>query len=251
MTLIKMTGHRTRQSTLVFLLLITMTPFFTRQVVAVTTTNFLSDPGFENTSSAALFPLPRLNNGTIDMHSSTRAHNGTRSAMLCAINKTLTCATLECKDAVRAQVEQLTGTTPTLDKLSNTNNSLSAWWFVAPSSFPEYSLHFQLQFSDGKIAEYWYGQGDLSNSSMTARVFNLGPIPPAGSWFETRRNLALDIQGLVANPSSTRVTAVWFGAFGGTFNSTPQGETVWLDDAAIDFDVPRSVPVAAFDSNPA
>ncbi len=246
----RMTGRRTLQSILVFLLLIAVTPFFTRHVAAVNTTNFLSDPGFENTSSAAWFPLSSLNNGTVNVHSSAWAHNGTRSALLSAINKTLTCPTLECKDSVRAEVEQLTGTTPRLDKLSNANDSFSAWWFVAPSSFPEYSLHFQLQFSDGKIAEYWYGRSDLSNSSITSRVFNLGPIPPAGSWFETRRNLALDIQGLVANPSSTRVTAIWFGAFGGTFNSTPQGETVWLDDAAIDFDVPRSLPVAAFDSNP-
>ena len=55
-----------------------------------------------------------------------------------------------------------------------------------------------------------------------------------------RRDLALDIQGIVANPSTTIVTYVWLAAFGGSFmecplcSPTPHGETAWVDDVAAD-----------------
>ena len=246
------TNNFPRSILVVFVLLLVATPLVARHVAATNTTNIVVDPSFENTSSATWFALSNLNNGTVIAHSRTQAHNGTYSAELSAVNTTLTCSTSECKDTVRAEVEQfLPGNGPTLTNLANNDHSFSAWWYVAPSGLPDYSLHFQLQFSDGKIIEYWYGRSDLANQSSTSRVFNLGPIPAPGNWFETRRNLALDVQGLVASPTFTRVTAIWFGAFGGTYNSTPHGETAWVDDVTIFFDIPPSVPIAVFDSNPA
>ncbi len=172
--------------------------------------------------------------------------------MLEAVNNTA-CLSVECKDTVRATVEQYFQfpSPPTLNHLDNIMGSFSAWWYVAPSStLPTYSLHIGLSFSDSSGIEYWYGQSDLANSTVkyTSAAYNLGPIPAPGSWFQMNRNLTADIQGVVANPSKARITALWLGAFGGTYNSAPRGETAWVDDVALNFNTGL---VAAFSSSPA
>ena len=243
------------------ILLASFLPLFAKPAFALGPTNIVADPSFELTSSSAWFVRSALGNGTVNVHTSDNSHNATHSAKLSAINTTLQCPSSLCTDTARAEVGQsLTGNVPTLNTLQSSNDSFSAWWFVDPSSpLPPYSLHIGLQFSDGSLIEYWYGHSDLSNSSVTptSAVFNLGPIPTAGTWFEMHRNLVVDVRGVVLNPSSTRVTTLWFGAFGGSFMecptcpASPHGETAWVDDAAIEFNIPRSSPVAVFASSPA
>ncbi len=221
----------------------------------VVTVNGVADPGFEVLSSNAWTPMSEYNNGTVTVHSTANHHSGSYAAMLSAVNNTLRCPS-ECKDTVRAQVEQFvqfnTPSIPTLKDIVNSGDSFSAWWYLAPSSLPTYALHIGLDFSDNSTIEYWYGHSDLNNTR-----YNLGPIPAIGSWFQMKRNLASDIQGVVADPSSAKVRTIWFGAFGGSFAacttcpSTPHGETAWVDDAALNFNIVDNGPVAAFYANPA
>ncbi len=200
-------------------------------------TNIVSDPGFEDTTSTAWFAGSTYGNGTVSVHDTTNSHTGTHSALLSAVNRTLQCSNSECKDTVRGTVQQnfQTNSTPTLNNLAG-GSSFSAWWYIAPSSLPTYSLHIGLFFSDGTSIEYWYGHSDLTNQR-----YNLGAIPSIGSWFQMRGNLTADIQGVVANPSTTRLTSVWFGAFGGSYcqplpcQGTPHGETAWVDDVELNF----------------
>ena len=168
--------------------------------------------------------------------------------MLSAINTTQHCPTsTECKDTVRAQVEQyIQHNSPATLNNTAAGDSFTAWWYVAepgPSGLPAYSLHIGLDFTDGSSIEYWYGTSDLANQR-----YNLGPIPATGSWFQMRRNLLGDIQGVVNDPSSTRVSDLWLAAFGGTYQDVPHGETAWVDDVALNF---IGGPVAGFSSQPA
>ncbi len=231
-------------------LLLAVTPLFTAQVAAVLQTNTVANPGFENSASNPWHRRTTYGNGTVNIYDNTRAHSGSYSSMLAAINKTA-CPS-DCKDSVGASVEQYvqSPSPPTLNHLDNTNDSFSAWWYVAASTgLPTYSLHIGLLFNEGSSIEYWYGTSDLSNSTTkyTSAAYNLGPFP-LDSWFQLSRNLTADIQGVVANPSSARVTTIWFATYGGTYNSTPHGETGWVDDVALKF---NAGPVAVFSSNPA
>ena len=88
-----------------FILLLAASSLVTHRAYATSVTNFVADPGFENTSSSAWFALSELHNGTVTVPSTTHAHNGTYSAKLSAVNTTQSCPTLECKDTVRAIVE--------------------------------------------------------------------------------------------------------------------------------------------------
>src|SRR5260370_39536703 len=148
--------HRTlRCLALGFILLVSVVPLILKPAAAANSTNIIANPGFEDTSSSAWLTLSNLHNGTVTVPSSTRSHNGTYSAQLSAVNKTLQCPTTECKDSVRAEVAQnLPGNGPVVAYLANSNESFSAWWYVAPSSIPVYSLPFQLQFSAGSIIYY-------------------------------------------------------------------------------------------------
>lgn len=198
-------------------------------------TNIVANPSFEDPNSKAWFVGATYGGGVVTINDTTNSHTGSHSALLSAVNTTLQCTGSECKDTVRGTVEQYVqfNNPPTLNNLAATNDSFSAWWYVAnPSStgLPTYSLHVGLFFSDGSSIEYFYGTSDLANQR-----YNLGPIPATGSWFQMRRNLLSDIQGVVVNPSTTRITTVWFGAFGGTSQSTPHGEKAWVDDVALDF----------------
>ncbi len=233
-------------------LLLTAMPVLTVQAAAVFQTNAVANPGFENPLSNPWHKSSTYGNGTVNIHDNTRPHGGSYSAMLSALNKTLLCSSSECKDTVRATVEQYVqfNSPPTLSHLSNAKNSFSAWWYVATSGgLPTYSLHIGLSFTDGTSIEYWYGISDLSNQQ-----YNLGSIPSTGSWFQMSRNLTADIQGVVADPSTTRITTLWFGAFGGSYcqplpcQGTPHGETAWVDDVVLNF---HAGPVAVFSSSPA
>ncbi len=229
-------------------LLLAVTPFFTPQVAAVLQTNTVANPGFENSASNPWHRRSTHGNGTVNIYDNTRAHSGLYSSMLAAINKTA-CPS-DCKDAVGASVEQYvqSPSPPTLNHLDNTNDSFSAWWYVAASTgLPTYSLHIGLLFTDGSSIEYWYGISDLSNSTTKHANYNLGPFP-LDSWFQMSRNLTADVQGVVADPSSTKITTLWFAAYGGTYNNTPHGETGWVDDVVLNF---NSGPVAVFSSSPA
>ena len=242
-----------RSLVLGFILFVMITPNIPTRALPGSPTNIVANPGFENTSSSAWFALSNYHNGSVTVPSGARAHNGFYSVKLSAVNTTQRCPISECKDSVRAEVEQfMPGDAPAVTHLLNTNESFSAWWYVVSSSLPEYSLHFQLQLSDGSIIEYWYGRSDLSNSTATPNtvVFNLGPIPGQNVWFKMQRNLMVDVQRVVTSPAFTRVTSVWFGAFGGTYNSAPQGEIAWVDDTGLFFDIPPSVPIASFDRDP-
>ncbi len=233
------------------ILLLACTPLIARHASASSTTNLLADPGFEIPASNAWKVSQNLHNGTVTVRDTTKPHDGSFSSKLSAVNTSLTCPS-ECGDTVSAAVEQIIQPVLFLDELANANNSFSAWWYVAPSSnLPPYSLHIELQFSDNSVIDYWYGHSDLA-----IQRYNLGPIPTIGSWFQMSRNLTADIQGVVASPSATWVTTVWFGAFGGSFMDCPicvssaHGETAWVDDAALDFNVASSAPVASFAVNP-
>lgn len=215
--------------------------------------NIVVDPSFENLDSGAWFNSQAYGNGTVNVHDNTNHHTGSYSAKLSAVNTTLQCSSSECKDTVRAAVEQYVQSSPPmpLSDLANTKDSFSAWWYVAPSTLMSYSLHIGLDFSDGTSIEYWYGHSDLTNQQ-----YDLGPIPAIGSWFEMSRNLTDDTKGVVANPTTTSVTALWFGAFGGSFMDcstcpvTAHGETAWVDDVALNFNIGNSAPVAVFTPNP-
>ncbi len=213
--------------------------------------NVVANPGFESAISNPWHNGPTYGNGTVNLQDNTQPHTGTYSAKLTAINRTLQCSSSECKDTVRATVEQYIqfNSPPTLNHLSNEGDSFSAWWYVVPSSaLPTYSLHIGVSFTDGTSIEYWYGISDLTNQR-----YNLGPIPTTGSWFQMTRNLTADVQGVVADPSTTKISTLWLGAFGGSYCSpspcqgTPHGETAWVDDVAISFD---AGPVAVFSSFP-
>ncbi len=231
-------GDSSRFVILACALLTVTVPFVTRPVVATGVVNIVADPSFETLTSSAWFNSQSYGNGTVTIHDNTNPRTGSYSAMLSAVNTTLECSSSECKDTVRAAVEQyVQSNTPVhLTDLANTNNSFSAWWYVTPSTLPTYSLHIGLEFSDGTGIEYWYGHSDLTNQR-----YNLGPIPAIGSWFEMSRNLTDDARGVVANLSTTSVTALWFGAFGGslmdcsTCPATAHGETAWVDDATLNF----------------
>ncbi len=197
--------------------------------------NMIANPGFENVSSWTV--RSAYGNGTVNLHDSTEAHSGNYAARLTAINKNLLCSS-ECRDNITAEAQYSVTNSPMLTNLLNSQSDFSAWWYVAPSTLPAYSLRFGLEFSDGSSVEYWYGHSDLTN-----RAFDLGPIPSGGSWFQMNRNLTMDIRGIVSNPATTRISKVWFGALGGSYNNTSYGETAWLDDVRLDF---IGVPVAAF-----
>ena len=232
--------------------LLALTMLFPWPTVAGQVNSAIANPSFENLSSSAWYVSQAYGNGTVILHDNVNSHNGSYSARLAAVNRTLQCTVSECKDTVRAAAQQNIQSSITLNKIANANNSLSAWWYVAPDPLPMYSLHIGLGFSDGTSIEYWYGRSDVTNQR-----YNLGPIPANGSWFEMRRDLALDIQGIVANPSTTIVTYVWLAAFGGSFmecplcSPTPHGETAWVDDVALNFNVTGGTPVSVFSSNPA
>jgi hypothetical protein len=199
-------------------------------------TNIVANSGFEDPNSKAWVVTATYGGGSVNISDTANSHTGSHSALLRAINTTLQCPTnSECKDTVRATIEQYiqSNNSLTLNNLAATNDSFSAWWYVAnPSStgLPTYSLHVGLAFSDGSNIEYFYGISDLFNQR-----YNLGPIPATGSWFQMHRNLLSDIQGVVVNPSATRITTVWFGAFGGTSQNTLHGEKAWVDDVALNF----------------
>jgi PKD repeat protein len=222
--------------------------FLTRQTIALSMTNFVADPSFEKTQSSPWFGTSTYGGGTVTVNDATNTHSGSYAALLNAVNTTLKCpGSPECKDSVRATVEQYVqfSQPPPLSNLAQTSDSFSAWWYVAnPSAtgMPTYSLHIGLVFSDGTSIEYYYGISDLTNQR-----YNLGPIPATGSWFQMRRNLLSDIQGVVMNPSSTKITTLWFGAFGGTYQNVTHGEKAWVDDVALNF---NSGPVAIFSSSP-
>lgn len=216
----------------------------TSQVHALDIINSVANPGFEDTQSVSWHLTATYGGGTVIIYDTTNSHTGTHSTLLNAVNTTLKCpGSTECKDSVRATVEQFVQS-PSLSDLAQTSDSFSAWWFVANLSstgIPIYSLHIGLQFSDGTSIEYFYGISDLTNQR-----YNLGLIPSTGSWFQMTRNLTADIQGVVANPSSTKITTLWFGAFGG-YQNAPYGEKAWVDDVALNF---NSGPVAIFASSP-
>ena len=243
-------NSRTRLlAVLPYLLLLVILPLGTKPVKALGTTNIVSDPGFEITTSGAWFTSQAYGNGTVTVHDNTNPHTGSYSSKLTAVNNTLQCPSSECKDTVRAAVEQyIESNTPSpLSNLTNTADSFSVWWYVAPSTLLSYSLHIGLEFSDGSGIEYYYGHSDLTNPRS-----NLGPIPVIGKWFQMSRNLTDDTLGVVSNPSTTTVTAIWFGAFGGSFmecSSCPvsaHGETAWVDDVSLNFKTENGGPIAVF-----
>ncbi len=217
-----------------------------RPVTAAGQTSPVSNPDFENTGSSAWFKTATYGNGTVTVYDTTYSHSPTHAAMLNASKTALRCSAVECRDSVRATVEQyLPLNAPTLNSLANVPDSFSAWWYVADpatTGMPTYSIHIGIGFTDGNSIEYWYGTSDLS-----IQRYNLGPIPVTGQWFQMGRNLATDIQPLnIANPSGTRVSYIWFAAFG----NITRGEIAWVDDVAILFTTPLPPPpVAVFSAS--
>ena len=220
--------------------------------------NIVANPGFEDFTSSAWMSTSTIGGGKVALYDATRPHSDLHSAMLNATQPdAATKASCQqgsgCKDFVRATVQQylpLSSNVPSLDSLSNSASSFSAWWWVdEPTQYGmagTYSLHAQIAFYDTNSRqryslEYWYGTSDLT---IPPNV-DLGPIPSIGSWFQFSRNLTADIQPLnIVNPSSTKVDYVWFGAFGNTI----YGERAYVDDVAISF-VPHPIPL--FSANPA
>src|SRR5215472_14272155 len=132
---------RTKRLTMITVILLFLAvAVFPRGVVAVEVKNIVADSGFEVQSSSPWYIQSALDNGTVIVHDNTTSHNGSHSARLSALNSTLQCST-ECKDVVRAVVEQSLTRPPPLANLADTSQSLSAWWYVAPSSLPTYSIH--------------------------------------------------------------------------------------------------------------
>ena len=224
---------------LVAVLLALATSSFTPHAEAFGEINAVTNPGFENTASFVWFETSTYPpaDAKVVVYDTTNSHSPTHSAMLNASKTSATCPIgTECKDAVRASVEQFLSSSLTLDSVTDAPDSLSAWWFVQKvPGMVAYSLHVGIGFTDEKSIEYWYGTSDLSNQR-----YDLGPIPVTGQWFHMARNLATDIQPLnITDPSTTRVSYIWFAAFG----NITRGEIAWLDDVSVTF-TPH--PVALF-----
>ena len=223
-----------------------VSPPLSEPVDAAGEVNVVVNPDFEVSTSRAWFSSS-YGNGTVRVYDNANPHEGSYSAMLNATKTTVTCppSTSECKDAVRGTVEQYVPfNSPTLDSLANTPDSFSSWWYVVDPATSgmqtTYSVHIGIGFSDGSSIEYWYGTSDLANQRH-----NLGAIPSIGSWFQMRRDLLTDIQPLnIAYPSGTRVSYVWFAAFG----NITRGEIAWVDDVAVMFENPS--PGGAMLTNP-
>src|SRR2546422_10100263 len=105
----------------------------TRRASALGVINDVFNPGFEDTNSNFWFVTATYGGGTVNINDVSNSHSGSYSAMLNGVNTTLQCSGPECKDTVRATVEQYVqfNQPPTLSNLAETNNSFSAWWFVA------------------------------------------------------------------------------------------------------------------------
>ena len=200
------------------------------------TCNVVVNPGFEDVSSTAWRPISN-HNGTVNVFDTTHHHTGLYSAFLNATKTVSTCGVgTDCKDWVGAIArEDLSSTAglPTLDSLSPSADSFSAWLYVGSpveTGMPAYSIHIGIGFveTNGKeySIEYWYGTSDLTNTR-----YRIGDIS-TGYWFMMARNLTADIQSLnISNLQSTRLFSVWFGAYGNITN----GERAWVDDVSVGF----------------
>ena len=201
--------------------------------------NALVNPGFEDLSTAVWLPTSS-HNGTVSVSDKSNPHMGSHAAMMNATRTASTCGTSsECKDwvgaSVREDLSSIDGV-PSLDSLSPASDSFSAWLYVAnpaQTGMRVYSVHVGIGFRDssGKIysIEYWYGTSDL-----TFTRYRIGDIS-TGYWFMMARNLTADIQPLnISDPQATRLSYVWFGAFGNITN----GERAWVDDISVNFVIP-------------
>lgn len=219
-------------------------------------TNVVTDPGFEDPSgSCGGWTTSITGNGTARACDPTFPHTGSHSALLNATKAPPGVGAS--RDAVRVAVQEdlFSGPSPySLDSLSNSGNSFSAWWYVnEPTQYGmigTYSLHAGITFYDTNSAkeyfiEYWYGVSDLANNTIGHSLgYRLGDLQTR-SWFQMARNLTLDMQPLnIPNLSKTKVYGIWFGAYG----NTTYGERAYLDDASLLF---LSHPVPVFSANPA
>src|SRR5437867_2183395 len=84
-------------------LLLVASPILTGDAHGLNTSNAVANPGFE--SSNGWFETATFGNGTVNLQDGARASSGSFSARLTAVNKTA-CGISECKDTVRATVEQ-------------------------------------------------------------------------------------------------------------------------------------------------
>ncbi len=247
-------GTRAGHFAVICLLGLLLIPFLDVQAATTVPANILLDPGFENSSSTAWSVTQNYGNGSAVIHDTSNPHTGRYSARLSAINKDLVCSSTECKDSVGAAITQLYLPAIPLSDLENSQGSFSAWWYLAPSTLPPYSLHIELFFSDNSIIEYWYGRSDLTNSTIQTTAYNLGNLSQS-VWFQTSRNLTADIERSVVSPATTTLSSVLVGAYGGSYMdcstscpATPHGETAWIDDVSVSFNI--NPPVAAFTFNP-
>ena len=109
--------------------------------------NAVANPGFEDISSASWRPT-FYHNGTVNTYDTTHSHTGLCAALLNATKTVSTCGTYsDCKDWVGASVrEDLSSSVglPSLDTLSPSTDSFSAWLYIAKpaeSGMPVYSVH--------------------------------------------------------------------------------------------------------------
>jgi len=208
--------------------------------------NGIVDPGFETQDPAW---DTTIQYGTANIYDVAHPHTGTQSARLTAPSNVGPSCSTACGDIIAAFVGQ--SFSPTQDyslvNLPDSANGLSAWWYVQPEPNGPYSLHIELIFSNGTSTpsyalKYFYGSNGGGTNGPREIFYNLGPVPPAGRWFNTQRNVYRDILTFgLANLTSFQLTRIGFGALG---NYT-HGETAWVDDAALMFDR----PTATFASN--
>ena len=177
------------------------------------------------------------------MYDNIHPYAGTQSAKLTAPSYVGPACPNPCGDQIAAFVgQQFSIQDYNLVNLPDSSNGLSAWWYVQPEPNGPYSLHIELAFSNGispiYALKYFYGSSGGGVNGPRVMFFNLGPVPPAGTWFTTQRNVYQDIQAFgLANLTSFQLTRIGFGALG---NYT-HGETAWVDDVALMLDRPTAI----------
>jgi len=206
-------------------------------------TNGILNQGFEFPDGTPWHPYAVYGGGSVMANDTSNPHTGNRAAKLdVPIGTTSTCGG-QGTDKVRAAlVQAITAPNFSVANLVDVNGSFSVWWLIQSTTSP-YSVRAEVDLSGGYSLEYYYGTL-LTHSSLSVS-FDLGPVPVGQGWVQTKRNIHLDAQQLnLAQPSTVRVVAVWFGAFG---DCTTQGETAWVDDVALLFTAPAiTPPVASF-----
>ncbi len=145
--------------------------------------NTIVNPGFENPDQAWRASV-EYGGGQVTLYDTSRWNLGNKSAKL---HSPTGGGCVAGTDTVRAETNQLFSSSVYAGSLANSPDSFSTWWYAEPS--PEfYSIHAGIALGlriNFTYVEYFYGKSQLTNSSDRV-LYDLGPVPATGAWFQTR-----------------------------------------------------------------